>query len=167
MTSHPQIRLQDIYKSCFQERFGVSHALAERNRVEEYIIRETASAERFEEEYTELCGIRGDYVRINLKAVRDGKVTATELAEAFMASYKTVTADEIAQWRVQWAEIEHSVRQLYPALDNFESDSQAIAQMLERGEYAVHHSKAYNEAYAPHYRIVSKEEYNKLKYKLK
>lgn len=56
---------------------------------------------------------------------------------------------------------------LYPTLEGLEADSKAIAQLLSEGKYVMHHSCQYNAAYAPHYRIVSRKEYEKLKTILK
>jgi hypothetical protein len=39
--------------------------------------------------------------------------------------------------------------------------------MLDSGEYVVHHSRAYTEAYDPHYRIMSKAAWDKLNSKLR
>ena len=71
------------------------------------------------------------------------------------------------RWKCEWHNIERAVRELYPNLEGFEQDSVAIEQMFAQGRYVVHHSRIYNQMYEPHYRIVSKEEYNKLKDKLK
>lgn len=121
----------------------------------------------FEEQYTEVCGWRGNYVRINLKAVKEGKISAAELALAFISSGKNVNSEDLHSWKAEWQSIESIVRELYPTLNNFEQDSEAIDSMLESGGYVVHHSKIYNQTYNPHYRIVSREEYNRLKDKLK
>ena len=66
----------------FQDCFGVAHALADRERVVVYIVRQAQSATRFEEQYYEPCGWRGDFIRINIKAVAEGKISAEELADA-------------------------------------------------------------------------------------
>ena len=41
------------------------------------------------------------------------------------------------------------------------------AALLAEGKYVMHHSRKYNRLYAPHYRIVSRKEYEKLKTILK
>ena len=96
MTTHPKATLQDIYKSCFQDCFGVAHALGSAEQVENYIAYESAKAESFESDYFESCGWRGDFVRVNLKAVREGKISVSDLAQAFIAS--SVAAE--SYWRV-------------------------------------------------------------------
>ena len=114
-----------------------------------------------------MCGWRGNFVSINLKAVKEGKITATELADAFMASVVEVRNEDIICWQAEWADIERAVKEEYPTLEGFKEDSAAIANMISDGKYVVHHSKIYNQTYNPHYRIVSRKEYNKLKDRLK
>ena len=133
----------------------------------DYIIRESQNATSFESEYAEPCGWRSNFVRINLKAVAEGRITAEELADAFIASVVEVTEADLTAWRSEWAEIEHIVAELYPTLDGYKEDSDAISALLLEGKYVMHHSQQYNKHYAPHYRIVSRNEYNKLKHKLK
>ena len=132
-----------------------------------YIVREAQTATRFEEHYCEPCGWRGDFIRINLKAVAEGKITAEELADAFIASAVAVSEDDLAAWRAEWADIERVVAEHYPTIEGFKEDSAAIADLIADGKYVMHHSRKYNEVYSPHYRIVSREQYEKLKHKLK
>lgn len=145
----------------------MAHALSDRERVVEYIKRETESAATFETDYAEPCGWRGNFVRINLKAVAEGKISAQTLADAFMASAIEVTEADLEAWKCEWQDIERAVMTLYPTLEGLEEDSKAIAQLLSVGKYVMHHSCHYNAAYAPHYRIVSHKEYEKLKIILK
>lgn len=181
LDSHPRATLQDIYKSCFQDRFGVAHALSDREKVEQYIVRETERAEQFEPQYIEPCGWRGDFVRVNLKAVRDGILTASELADAFMASQsmegeRLLEGEQLLDgkltkngeqskngerplecWQSEWRDIMRAVRCVAPDLADFQRDSTAIATLLAEGKYVMHHSKTYNEHYHPHYRIVRRD----------
>ena len=57
---YPAATLQDIYKSCFQDHFGVAHLLGNRGGVKGYIEHELATAEAFDEAYYEPCGWQGD-----------------------------------------------------------------------------------------------------------
>ena len=126
-----------------------------------YIIRECEGATSFEEAYAEPCGWRGDFIRINIKAVAEGKISAEELADAFIASAATVNATDLESWQREWTDIERAVAELYPTLEGFHADSEAIAALIAEGKYVMHHSRKYNKHYTPHYRIVSKEQYEK------
>lgn len=97
----------------------------------------------------------------------EGKISAQELADAFIASAVAVSETDIDIWRAEWLEIERIVRKLYPTLEGMDSDSATIAQLISEGKYVMHHSAEYNQHYSPHYRIVSREQYEKLKHKLK
>ena len=43
------------------------------------------------------------------------------------------------------------------ALPHYDQDKQFLENVLSQGKYAISHSPEYREAYAPHYRIVSRD----------
>ena len=49
------------------------------------------------------------------------------------------------------------VEDLYPDLPALEEDRLAIESLLGEGRYAWHHSRAYNEHYRPHYRLIRRD----------
>lgn len=155
---YPKAKLQDIYKSFFQDYFGVAHLLKDRKAVKCYIIDELNSVETESDTlYYEECGWRGNYIRVNLQAIRDGLLTVDELVDAFMASAPDDIPVVTQAWIEEWKAILSVVRDVNPDLANLETDARAIFQMLERGEYVMHHSRQYNECYYPHYRIVRRD----------
>lgn len=163
---YPAATLQDIYKTMFQDRFGVAHLLSDRGKVREYIEREMRQCAGDAVAYLEPCGWRGDYVRVDLRAVRDEVISLDELTDAFMRSAeKDITADSQAleEWQREWAKIVEVNYERLSKLEGFRNDSTALAEMITQGQYVVHHSRAYNEAYAPHYRIIASEEAEALK----
>ena len=154
---YPAATLQDVYKSMFQDRFGVAHLLSGRDAVREYIAKEVDSTEGECEEYYEACGWRGDYVRVDLRAVRDGVISLDELTERFMLSAEHGTkADSTAleRWLSEWMTINDVCRDLLITIDGYQQDSAKIAELIATGKYVVHHSRRYNDHYKPHYRIV-------------
>lgn len=157
LTEHyPAATLQDIYKSCFQDHFGVAHLLADRANVKGYIEHELATAEAFDEAYYEPCGWQGRFVRVNLAVVRDGLLTADELTDAFMASAE-FSSDEVTEaWIGEWHAILEVLRAegLHEQLPDFAADSARLEQMLSEGRYVMHHSASFRESYHPHYRII-------------
>jgi hypothetical protein len=46
-------------------------------------------------------------------------------------------------------------------LDDYEADKLFIRSNLDKGEFVGHHSKAFEANYTPHYRIISKEVFEK------
>ena len=150
----PESRLQDLYKSFFQDRFGPGHLIADRESALNFILTELAEADTLMGPKTELCGWQGNYVRVNLSVIADGMMTAVEMTDALMASAIEVKADDIERWKVEWAQIEAIIEKNYPDLPDLAEDKVRIKELLDAGQYAYHHSPAYESAYHPHYRII-------------
>ncbi|MBR0452370.1 MAG: hypothetical protein IIX29_00320, partial [Bacteroidales bacterium] len=64
-------------------------------------------------------------------------------------------------WAKEWASIEKIIRSMSLDLPNYEEDALAIEALLAQGYYALHHSKAYNLHYQPHYRLIEKKIFEK------
>ena len=158
----PESRLQDLYKSFFQDRFGPGHLIADRESALRYILTELAEADTLMGPKTEICGWQGNYVRVNLSVIPDGQMTADELVEALMASAKEVTKDDIERWKTEWAQIEAIIEKNHPDLPDLAEDKARIKELLDAGQYACHHSPAYETAYHPHYRIILTKQLNPL-----
>ena len=150
----PESRLQDLYKSFFQDRFGPGHLIADRASALNYIRSELAEADTLMGPETELCGWQGNYVRVNLSVIADGMMTAEEMTDALMASAKEVTEDDIDLWKKEWAQIEAIIEKNHPNIPDLAEDKAKIREMLEAGQFACHHSPAYETTYHPHYRII-------------
>lgn len=157
MESFPESRLQDLYKSFFQDRFGPGHIINDRQSAKDYILSELASADTLTGPRTEPCGWEGNYVRVNLSVVADGLMTADQLTDALMASAKEVTDEDIERWKAEWSEIAAIIEKEYPDIPDLLEEKARIDELLASGQYAWHHSAAYNAAYHPHYRIIASE----------
>ena len=158
MRDYPDATLQDVYKSCFQDYFGVAHLLGSREQVYNYICSELCANDYVEGvRYYEPCGWQGNYYRVYLNAIKEGYITVDILTDAFMASAPEVAPLVTEKWVAQWTAIENVVREHYPDLYNLEVDSQAIKELLSQGKYVMHHSRRYNASYHPHYRIIRKD----------
>lgn len=154
---YPEATLQDIYKGSFQDVFGPAHMLTDHDTVKRYIIRELEGADVLEGAYYEPCGWQGNFYRINLKAIKDQKITADELTDAFMASANGIDTTLTQTFITEWLQFQQIIRKTIPSLQNFTEDSTLLAKLLEEGNYVVHHSHAFNEHYHPHYRIIRKD----------
>ena len=158
MSEYPQATLQDVYKSCFQNYFGVAHLLGSREQVYNYICKELEADDYVEgSRFYEKCGWQGNHYRVYLNAIKEGYITADMLTDAFMASAPEEAPQVTVCWIKQWGEIERVVREIFPDLENFETDSKSISEMLSQGKYVMHHSRRYNKAYHPHYRIIRRD----------
>ena len=158
LEQYPKARLLDIYKSCFQDYMGVEHLVGDTASARRYLEQELAETQGIQlpDWYYEPCGVEGRHVRVSLRAVHDGHLTADKLLEAFIGS---ANADRptVEQWAALWHEMIGRIDRMGLNLPDYEQDREFIEQVLARGKYAISHSPDYREAYAPHYRIVARD----------
>ena len=157
LETYPESRLQDLYKSFFQDRFGPGHIIRDRQSALDYILSEIAEADTLVGARTEPCGWQGNYIRVNLSVIADGLMTAEQLTDALMASAMEVKPEDIERWIEEWAEILAIIEKDHPDIPGLVEDKSMIDELLSSGQYAIHHSAAYEAAYHPHYRIIASE----------
>lgn len=158
MESYPQSRLLDIYKSCFQDYMGAEHLVSDKDRVKAYLDEElnTTTLDELMPWYYEPCGIDGNYVRVSIRAVKEGIMTEDLLLDAFIRSANNPRRPTIEVWRDRWHEIIGTIDEMHLNLPNYLEDKQFIDSVLSKDKYAISHSPEYREAYHPHYRIVER-----------
>lgn len=168
MTLYPQSRLLDIYKSCFQDYMGAEHLVSDTASVRKYLDYELASTktENLQPWYYEPCGIRGNYVRVSIRTIKEGIISESHLLDAFIRSANSSERPSVESWKLKWHEINDSIDSMDISLPHYDEDKQYIDSILSVGKYAISHSKEYREAYHPHYRIVSHEIFDKEIYPL-
>ena len=158
METYPKSRLLDIYKSCFQDYMGAEHLVSDRQRVKAYLDEElqSTSLDSLMTWLYEPCGVDGRYVRVSIRAIKEGLIKEDMLLDAFIRSANTSQRRSIESWRDRWHVIIGTIDQMQLQLPNFDKDKQFIESILSAGKYAISHSPEYREAYRPHYRIVEK-----------
>ena len=89
LTEYPKARLLDIYKSCFQDYMGAEHLVGDTASARGYLMQELVTTENSDllPWYYEPCGTEGRYVRVSLRAIQDGFISADALLDAFIAKY--------------------------------------------------------------------------------
>ena len=158
LQTYPKARLLDIYKSCFQDYMGAEHLVGDTASARGYLereLQETADAALMPW-YYEPCGINGQFVRVNLRAIHEGLVSTDTLRDAFVSS-ANAERPSVEQWAERWHEIIGVVEHMELCLPQFDEDKRFIEEVLASGRYAISHSPDYREAYAPHYRIVQRD----------
>lgn len=158
METYPKSRLLDIYKSCFQDYMGAEHLVSDRQRVKAYLDEElqSTSLDSLMTWLYEPCGVDGRYVRVSIRAIKEGLIKEDMLLDAFIRSANTSERRSIESWRDRWHVIIGTIEQMQLLLPNYDEDKQFIESILSAGKYAISHSPEYREAYHPHYRIVEK-----------
>lgn len=153
LADYPESTLQDVYKSFFQDRFGPGHLISDTTAAREYLHRELMEMCETAMPYYEPVGAGEHYYRVSLAVIKDGLVSENDFFDAFIESAGKVTFPSVKEWANEWAEILKAV----PAdIENYSADKAMIDSVLGEGKYAVHHSRRFNQAYHPHYRLIDK-----------
>lgn len=155
LKQYPKARLLDIYKSSFQDYMGAEHLVNDTASVKAYLEQELATTDTSDlmAWYYEPCGVNGNYVRVSLRAVKEGIITADALLNAFIASANG-ERPAVESWASRWHEMVSAIDRMELTLPHYEQDRQFIEEVLAMGKYAISHSPDYRDAYSPHYRIV-------------
>jgi hypothetical protein len=157
MEMYPKSTLRDLYKNFFQDYFGPGHIIANTDAANNYLRQELSSVTEFEGDDYEYTGYRGKMVRVNLKVIADGRVPYDKYLDAFLRSVNGITLPSIEEWKAEWAKIDSVIMTMDIVLDNAEKDRQEITQLLNENKFVMHHSRQFNEHYAPHYRIIERK----------
>lgn len=152
---YPEQRLVDIYKTFFQGFFGPAHLITDANSAMAYIRQEIAEANEFEDYDFHELPPDGKYVRVNLRLIKEGKITLEDFTDAFVKSARPVNDNDIAKWKKIWPRILAEIEKQESAFVNFEQDKKHIDSLLVKNKYVIHHSKQFNVNYPSHYRIIS------------
>ena len=154
LTTYPESTLQDIYKSFYQEHFGPGHIISDTASARRYLMRELSEMGKTQSHYFEPTGSQGDYVRVYLSAIADSLITAEQLLDVFVRS-ANLWQEPTGSWMEKWEAIVSIIQANKIELEGFETDLPLLTEAA-RNNQAVHHSRSYNEAYHPHYRIVER-----------
>lgn len=150
---YPGLSLIDLYKAFFQAEFGAGHMVSDTAAAGRYLDYELTLPDESEVLY-EPIGAEASYFRVHLVCVQKAFLTRNQLFDAFVRGVSEVTDEQISRWRSSWAGIESVIDEMNLELGNYSADKERIDSLLNEGQYAVHHSKSFNEKYNPHYRIV-------------
>lgn len=161
MQTYPCSTLKDLYKNFFQDKFGPGHLVADTAAAGRYLRHELASYTRCEGPVAEPAGWEANFYRVNLRVIKEGRISYERFFAAFLRSVNGIRPVSMASWQEEWGRIEAIIRHLYPRLPAYETDRLEIEQRLARGEYVGHHSASFEATYTPHYRIISREIYEK------
>ena len=165
LRQYPETRVQDIYKSFCQDNLGPGHLVPNPEAAKSYLLSELEmyradlDSARYEKPTSRYIpvGDKGNYVRVDLSVVLDSLCDADRLLDAFVRSAnegKIVTAEE---WKEKWKEVEAVIKEDFSDIPDAERDLAAIDSLIAEGHLIQHHSRAFSQAYHPHYRIVAKD----------
>ena len=154
LVTYPESTLQDIYKSFYQEHFGPGHIISDTASARRYLMRELSEMDKNQSPYFEPTGSQGDYVRVYLSAIADSLISAEQLLDAFVRS-ANLWQEPTVNWMEKWEAIVSIIQANKMEVQGFETDLPLLTEAAQNNQ-AVHHSRRYNDAYHPHYRIVER-----------
>ena len=159
MQRYPQSQLRDVYKYCFQDCFGLEHLLPDSLSAVGYIEYELNNADSSDWKrplfYYPL--LKNNYVRVDINFVRQGIIPLGTLVSAMLRSSQPANYDA-EKWHNRWQVLLSLLGNPNTRKPlNYDEDYQLIEQTIESGQYALHHSRLFNETYRQHYRIVRRD----------
>lgn len=158
---YPKATLQDIYKSMFQAEFGAEHIISDTVAVTKYLTFELNNNDCQSAIYYEPIGIDSAFYRVHLSVIKDGFISINDYLNAFLKGATEISFNHIAQWKEKWTFIDSIIETMNLNLTNYEQDRKNIAQLLQSGKYAIHHSTIFAQTYQPHYRIIRRDIFEK------
>jgi hypothetical protein len=124
MDTYPEARLQDIYKSYYQDHFGPGHLITDTAMVRHYLYSELSENDVSYPVYHEPTGKEGRFVRVFLSAVADSLVSGEELLDAFIRSANEFQEPK-TKWVTEWSEIVRTIRENEICVKGFDEDELA------------------------------------------
>ncbi len=169
LKEYPESRVTDIYKCFCQDNLGPGHLIPNIETARAYLTwelsayRQDLDSARYNK--PELCyfkvGDEGNYVRVDLSIVLDSLMSEEDYLQAFVQSANNGVHRSSAEWKRKWAEIASCIRQEFPNIPDAAKDLAFIDSIMKGDDLIIHHSEAFSKAYNPHYRIISKDIFEK------
>lgn len=159
----PKLEIQDVYKLLYQSVFGVGHIIRSGGQALECLRRELDSLDlrvQPQEELVENISLDGAMSRINLRPFKRRGLAAEKLFEAMKLSTEDSQSDR-KEFLKLWSQFGSLVRSGAFGFEpkNFRDFDRFLK---ESGYPLMHHSLIYNRLYAPSYRVVKVNIFNKL-----
>jgi hypothetical protein len=152
---YPELQVQDLYKLVHQAALGSEHAVKDHLTARQWLAREIDQLPDFSKEKI-IDPINPDQsiVRVHLKPYIDAGGDPERLLRSFIRTANEYEGS-IELLKHFWMCIEASTRsgELPFATEDLHS---MINRMASLNFPAVHHSRQYKAAYAPHYRVIAR-----------
>ena len=158
---YPASQYRDVYKNFMQDYFGPGHILNDTVAAGNYLRYELETSEKFDGPDFEPTGFEGNFYRVNLRLIKEGTIPYDKFFEAFVESVQGIVPPDGETWMKIWSEIDNEIQSAGWSFENEEKDRTSLAEQFSQGNYIVHHSDAFNESNNFHYRIISRDIFNR------
>lgn len=162
LANYPASQYRDVYKNFMQDFFGPGHILADTAAAGRYLRKELEEEGPFYGPLYEPTGYQGNFYRVNLKLVKYRTIPYDVFFNEFVKSVQAIQPPEGEDWMSKWALIDKVITDKGLHFYDEEKDRSDLAKQFAKGNYIVHHSKRYNDSVNFHYRIISKENFEKI-----
>ena len=159
---YPVSQYRDVYKNFMQDFFGPGHMINDKRVACDNLLKEMNSVEYYGGVDYEPTGFQGNFYRVNLRLIAEGIVPYQTFLDTFVESVRGIKPPEPQFWIETWNEIDNEIREIGWSFENEDADRKNLKEGFEKGNFVVHHSPAYNEAVNFHYRIISKDNFEKV-----
>ena len=160
--NYPASQYRDVYKNFMQDFFGPGHILNDTAASGKYLRHELATTEKFDGPDYEPTGFNGNFYRVNLRLLADSIIPYDTFFDAFVESVQGIVPPDGETWLKIWEEVDDEIQSIGWKFQNEEQDRKDLGEQFSRGDYIAHHSEAYNKTVNFHYRIISRENFEKV-----
>lgn len=158
---YPESQYIDVYKNFMQDFFGPGHILADTAVSSQYLRQELSAPGPFDGPLYEKTGYKGNFYRVNLSLIKDKTIPSEIFFQNFVESVQGIIPPEGDDWMEVWVKIDRVIKKKGITFPDYESDSIKLKDNFDKGNYIVHHSKRFNDSTNFHYRIISRELFEK------
>lgn len=160
--NYPASQYRDVYKNFMQDYFGPGHILNDTTATGKYLRYELSTTENFDGPDFEPTGFQGNFYRVNIKFLKDNTIPYDVFFDAFVESVQGIVPPEPEEWMKTWSLIDSQIKAIGWKFENEEEDRKQLSEQFKEGDFIVHHSDNYNNSVNFHYRIISKDRFDKI-----
>ncbi len=162
LSHYPSSQYRDVYKNFMQDFFGPGHILADTAASGRYLRHELAEEGPFEGPLYEKTGFRGNFYRVNLSVIKDSVVPYDLFFNTFVESVQGITPPSGEEWMKTWGIIDSVIIDKGIHFPDEEIDRRDLKRQFSEGNYIAHHSQRFNDSVHFHYRIISRDNFEKI-----
>lgn len=162
LSHYPSSQYRDVYKNFMQDFFGPGHILADTAASGRYLRQELAEEGPFDGPLYEKTGFRGNFYRVNLSLIKDSIVPYDLFFNTFVESVRGIKPPSGEEWMKTWNLIDSVITGKGIHFPDEEIDRIELGKQFEEDNYIAHHSRRFNDSVHFHYRIISRENFEKI-----
>lgn len=160
--NYPASQYRDVYKNFMQDFYGPGHILKDKQTASRGIKGEMSNVKYYDGPDFEPTGFQGNFYRVNLRLIAENVIPYETYLNAFVESVQGIVPPEPDEWMETWNKIDNEISNIGWTFENEDKDRTDLYAQFREGNFIVHHSHAYNESVNFHYRIISRDNFEKI-----